>query len=29
MLNVTEFWKINHFVARETVRIFKLTMALP
>ena len=26
--NVTEFWKINHFVGHETIRIFKLSMAL-
>jgi len=28
MLNVTEFWKITHMVAPETIRIFELSMAL-
>ena len=26
---VTEFWKINHFVAHETIRIFKFNMLPP
>ena len=25
---VTEFWKINHFVAHETIRIFMLNLVL-
>jgi len=27
--NVTEFWKINHFVAHETIRIFMFNLELP
>ena len=27
--NVTEFWKINHFVAHETIRIFMFNLVLP
>ena len=26
---VTEFWKINHFVAHETIRIFMFNLVLP
>jgi len=28
-VNVTEFWKINHFVAHETIRIFMFNSVLP
>jgi len=27
-LNVTEFWRITHMVAPETIRIFEFSMAL-
>ena len=28
-LNVTEFWKINHLIVHETIRIFMFNLVLP
>ena len=28
-INVTEFWKLNHLVMHETIKVFKFNMVLP